>query len=220
MRRRDSIARARLRAESRPSLRARRSPLRARVDGTDRPGCAASLPRKTPGSFSLRARRCRRRNSDTKWISRSTRCAGQISPPVQRRTTSPGGRRARLPQAGQWSGNANGLACFGRGSRTTERICGITSPGALATIIVSPTRTSLRAISSSLCRVARSPARRRHSPVPVPAMGVSAPVRPTWMRISCSTVVACSAGNFHPIAQRGARPAKPRRRWSPRSSSL
>ena len=50
--------------------------------------------------------------------------------------------------------------------------------------------------------------------------GVSAPVRPTWMRMSCSTVVACSAGNFQAIAQRGARPTKPRRRCSARSSIL
>ena len=46
---------------------------------------------------------------ETKWTSRSTRCAGQIRPPVQRRTTSPGGRTAWLPQAGQVSGKANGL---------------------------------------------------------------------------------------------------------------
>ena len=40
---------------------------------------------------------------------------------------------------------------------------------------------------------------------------VRAPVRPTWMRISRSTVVACSAGNFQAIAHRGARPTKPSR---------
>ena len=42
---------------------------------------------------------------ETKWISRSTACAAQISPPVQRRTASPGGRTAWLPQTGQVSGN-------------------------------------------------------------------------------------------------------------------
>ena len=42
---------------------------------------------------------------ETKWISRSSTCAAQIRPPVQRRTASPGGRRAALPQTGQWSGN-------------------------------------------------------------------------------------------------------------------
>ena len=41
---------------------------------------------------------------ETRWISRSTVCAGQIRPPVQRLTTSPGGRSARLPQAGQMVG--------------------------------------------------------------------------------------------------------------------
>src|ERR1700712_1150658 len=48
---------------------------------------------------------------ETKWISRSTRWAGQIRPPVQRRTTSPGGRTAWLPQAG--GGGAEGAAGAG-----------------------------------------------------------------------------------------------------------
>ena len=47
---------------------------------------------------------------ETKWISRSTRCASQIRPPVQRRTTSPGGRTAWLPHTGQTSGNID-TAC-------------------------------------------------------------------------------------------------------------
>ncbi len=37
----------------------------------------------------------------TKCLSRSTACAAQISPPVQRRATMPGSRTARLPQTGQ-----------------------------------------------------------------------------------------------------------------------
>ena len=41
----------------------------------------------------------------TKWRSRSVIWAGQIRPPVQRRTASPSGRTARLPQTGHWSGN-------------------------------------------------------------------------------------------------------------------
>ena len=53
---------------------------------------------------------------ETKWISRSTRCAAQIRPPVQRRTASPGGRTAWLPQTGQTSGNTYGFAPFGRRS--------------------------------------------------------------------------------------------------------
>ena len=50
---------------------------------------------------------------ETKWISRSTRCAGQIRPPVQRRTTSPGGRTAWLPQAGHVSGKTYGVEFAG-----------------------------------------------------------------------------------------------------------
>ena len=90
---------------------------------------------------------------ETKWISRSTRCASQIRPPVQRRTASPGGRTAWLPHTGQTSGYTNGFASFGRRSVTTETICGITSPARCSTT-VSPMRMSLRAISSSLCSVA------------------------------------------------------------------
>jgi hypothetical protein len=37
---------------------------------------------------------------ETKCRSRSTACAGQIRPPVQRRTASPSSRTAWLPQAG------------------------------------------------------------------------------------------------------------------------
>ena len=59
---------------------------------------------------------------------------------------------------------------------------------------VSPTRTSLRAISSSLWRVARltvapaSPTGARW------ATGVSFPVRPTCTSIASTTVAACRAG--------------------------
>ena len=56
--------------------------------------------------------------------------------------------------------------------------------------------------------------------LPARATGVSAPVRPTWIWMSRSTVVACSAGNFQAIAQRGARPTKPSRRCNARSSIL
>ena len=59
---------------------------------------------------------------DTKCRSRSTCCAGQISPPVQRRTASPSSRTAWLPQAGQTSGNLYGFALFGRLSSTTSTI--------------------------------------------------------------------------------------------------
>ena len=120
---------------------------------------------------------------ETKCFSRSTRCAGQIRPPVQRRTTSSlpvfalTSRTAWLPQAGQTVGKLNGFAPLGRFSSTTPRICGMTSP-ARWTITVSPMRTSLRAISSSLCSVAfctTTPPTVTGSSL---ATGVSAPVRP------------------------------------------
>ena len=123
------------------------------------------------------------------------RCSA--APP--RRAAAP--RGCRRPGSGR--GTRTGAAPAGRRSGTTETICGITSPARCSTT-VSPMRTSLRAISSSLCRVARV---HQHAAdidrLRARATGVSAPVRPTWMRMSCSTVVACSAGNFHAIAQRG-----------------
>ena len=143
--------------------------------------------------------------------SRSTAWAGQISPPVQRFTTSPGGRTAWLPQAGQTSGKAKGALSAGRLSSTTETICGMTSPARCSTT-VSPMRTSLRAISSSLCRVACCTMTPPTLTGCITARGVSAPVRPTWISIRSSVVVACSAGNFQAMAQRGARPTKPSRR--------
>ena len=68
----------------------------------------------------------------------------------------------------------------------------MTSP-ARCTTTVSPTRTSLRAISSSLCRVALETT----TPPTVTglrfAVGVSAPVRPTVMVIASTIVIAFSA---------------------------
>ena len=89
-------------------------------------------------------------------------------------------------------------------------ICGITSP-ARCNLTVSPTLTSLRRISSSLCSVAFSTT----TPPTVTgasfATGVSEPVRPTWMSMASSVVVARSAGNLCATAQRGARDTKPSR---------
>ena len=86
----------------------------------------------------------------------------------------------------------------------------MTSP-ARCRITVSPTRTSLRAISSALCRVAFSTT----TPPTVTgcsrATGVTAPVRPTWMSMASRIVRACWAGNLRAIAQRGERETKPSR---------
>ena len=50
----------------------------------------------------------------TKCCRRSTAWAGQIRPPVQRRTASPSSRTAWLSQTGQWSGKTKGLLPRGR----------------------------------------------------------------------------------------------------------
>ncbi len=147
---------------------------------------------------------------DTKWRSRSTACAGQVSPPVQRRIASPSGRVAIEPQTGQCVGNTNRLASAGRFSGIDVTICGITSP-ARWTTTVSPLRTSLRSISSSLCSVARATITPPTLTGSSSATGVRAPVRPTWITMSRSFVRACSAANLCAMAQRGLRATKPRR---------
>ena len=86
----------------------------------------------------------------------------------------------------------------------------MTSP-ARRTITVSPMRMSLRAISSSLCSVAfdtTTPPTVTGSSL---AAGVSAPVRPTWISMSMSRVIASCGGNLWAMAQRGARDTKPSR---------
>ncbi len=100
-----------------------------------------------------------------------------------------------------------------------EITCGITSPARVITTS-SPSRTSLRARSSSLCRVAVetvTPPTWTGSSI---ANGIRCPVRPTFQTILLSFVVAVVGGNFQAIAQRGSRPTTPRSRHSARSSSL
>ena len=101
-------------------------------------------------------------------------------------------------------GRRKRFAPRGRRAGITATICGITSP-ARCTSTLSPTRTSLRSISSWLCSDALETVtpptrtgRRR-------ATGVSAPVRPTCTSIASTTVVSCCGGNFTAIAQRGER---------------
>ena len=84
---------------------------------------------------------------------------GQANSPEQRKRTpsSPAELISRTTGVcsghGQVFGNAYGFAPFGRFSSTTPSTCGITSP-ARWIVTVSPMRTSSRAISSALCRVA------------------------------------------------------------------
>ncbi len=146
---------------------------------------------------------------------------GQANSPVQRRMTPWIG----LPSAstpwtsrvsgvcsgqGQWVGNSNGAAPTGRSSSTTPTICGITSP-ARWMITVSPTRMSLRAISSALCSVAFSTTTPPTVTGVSRATGVTAPVRPTCRSMASRIVRACCAGNLRAIAQRGERETKPSR---------
>ena len=76
---------------------------------------------------------------------------------------------------------------------------------------VSPSRMSLRSISSSLWSVACWTTTPPTVMGSRSATGVSVPRRPTWMRICFSTVCACCAGNLCAMAQRGARDTKPSR---------
>ncbi len=136
------------------------------------------------------------------WIRRSHRCAGHATL-VQRATTSPGGRQTSLWHEGQQSGITHGGAPAGRIPGTGPTTSGMTSP-ALRTMIVSPTRTSLRWTSSSLCSVALAMVDPATSTGSNSASGVSAPVRPTCTRISRRIVVFSSGGNLNAIAHRGA----------------
>ena len=115
----------------------------------------------------------------------------QNSPPVQRQSTSPSSRTIALPQTGHLPSSrryrSNGSpASAGRRSATTPTTSGITSP-ARRTITVSPMRTSLRWISSSLCSVALLTVVPPTNTGSSLATGVSLPVRPTWMSMPRST---------------------------------
>ncbi len=147
------------------------------------------------------------------------RCAGQTRPPVQRATASSASRITAEPHSGHSAGIAKTVACAGRRSCTTRTTSGITSP-ARRTTTVSPTRTSLRRTSSSLCSVALVTVTPPTNTGASRATGVIAPVRPTWTSMPATTVVVSSAGNLCAIAKRGARDTKPSRRCASRSSTL
>ena len=148
----------------------------------------------------------------TKCRSRSTAWAAQISPPVQRRTDL--ARLAHREAAADRAvvGKLEGLRLLrARCSSTTPTICGMTSPA----------RWMIDRCRRCGCPCARSRPRcaawRGCTTTPPTvigsssATGVSAPVRPTWIVMSRSSVSACSAGNLCAIAQRGARLTKPSR---------
>ncbi len=72
------------------------------------------------------------------------RCAGQKSPPVQRRSFSSSSRATPDPHTGQAVGIVNARASPGRRCGSTATTCGMTSP-ARRTVTVSPIiRSSVR----------------------------------------------------------------------------
>ena len=94
-------------------------------------------------------------------------------------------------------------------SGTTATTSGITSP-ARRTITVSPTRTSLRRASSSLCSVALVTVTPPTNTGASLATGVSLPVRPDLHVDGLAPSVSCScAGYLCATAQRGSRVTKP-----------
>ena len=112
----------------------------------------------------------------------------------------------RAPRGCRRPGNGPGIGMASRrpggGRARPPTICGITSP-ARCTMTVSPIRTSLRRISSSLCRVARcttTPPTVTGSSI---AVGVSAPCRPTVIMMSRRHGLRLLGGEF--VRQRPAR---------------
>ncbi len=99
------------------------------------------------------------------------------------------------PHSGHLLGITNARACAGRLSSSTRTTSGITSP-ARRTITKSPTCTSLRRTSSSLCRVALVTVTPPTNTGFSRATGVSAPVRPTCTSMSSTSVPASSAANL------------------------
>src|ERR1700753_1651154 len=122
--------------------------------------------------------------------------------------TESSGLTVGVPQLGHFFGGFGLRALlFLRGS-FGDTTCGITSPARITTT-TSPSRTSLRARSSSLWRVAVetvTPPTWTGSSI---ANGTRCPVLPTFQTTFFIVVIAVVGGNFQAIAQRGSRPATP-----------
>ena len=182
-------------AETCPSPRA--GDLRLAVRQTEQIGRAVqpAFLRRIPGWSSRRAHRCRRRGG---------RRNGSVVPPVARADQAAGAAAHRLA----WAGARRG--CRRRGSgredcrawRTSGRSGdhgkdlrddvagalqhhGVADANILARdLVLVVQRGALHQHAADIDRLQLAPP------------GVSAPVRPTWMSMSSSTVMACSAGNF------------------------
>ena len=103
--------------------------------------------------------------------------------------------------SGRHSGIWKGPTGFHWDLESAPRSPGFTSP-ARSTRTVSPTRISFLATSSALWRVARLMVTPPTSTGFKSARGVSVPVRPTDMAISCTSVISFRGGNLKAIAQR------------------
>ena len=101
----------------------------------------------------------------------------------QRICTSPSGWTTGVPQTGQCVGIVNATSAPVRSWISGATTCGMTSP-ARWTTTRSPTRRSLRAMSSWLCNVARLTVTPPTATGSMTAYGTRAPVRPTFTRIS------------------------------------
>ena len=136
----------------------------------------------------------------TNHFTRSRNCAGHAA--LRQYTLGPSISVAP-PQSGHAVGASISFAPLGRSATTTSTTCGMISP-AFSTITVSPTRMSLRRISSMLCRVACCTVVPPTNTGFMVARGVSVPPLPTC-HSTCSSVVGLrSAGYLNATAQRGA----------------
>ena len=106
-----------------------------------------------------------------------------------------------------------------RAPTSTRTTWGMISPAFWITT-VSPIRTSLRRISSALCRLARLTVVPASGTGVRSATGVSLPVLPTCTVIPTTLVTACSASYLKAINQRGLLLRVPSRACWPRSSTL
>src|SRR5436190_161627 len=106
----------------------------------------------------------------------------------QRCIASPSGFTIAVAQSGHCAGIRNSFVPR-RCGPAGPTICGMTSP-ARCTITSSPWRICLRLMSSSLWSVARVTVTPPTCTGSMIAHGLSAPVRPTRMRISCNRVTA------------------------------
>ena len=120
----------------------------------------------------------------------------------QRQTASSSSRCRSLPHAGHVVGITHGCES-GRPLAQHRTDDARNDVAGLLDDDLSPSRMSLRAMSSALCSVAIETVVPPTKIGSSTANGVTAPVRPTLTAISFSSVVFCSAGNLNATAQRG-----------------